>query len=54
MKDKDPSCPTIFIVIGDQLIHIALPNLGASVNLIPFIGYERLGLGELEPTNMVI
>jgi len=47
-------CPTIFIVIGDQLIYRALLDLGASVNLIPFTEYERLGLGELKPTKMVI
>ena len=28
--------------------------MGASVNLIYFIEYERLGLGELKPTKMVI
>jgi len=26
-----------------------LLDLGASVNLIPFTKYERLGLGELKP-----
>jgi len=29
-------------------------DLGASVNLIPFAEYERLELGELKPTRMVI
>ena len=32
----------------------ALLDLGASVNLLPFTEYERLGLGELKPTKMVI
>ena len=54
VKYKNPRCPTISIVIGDQLIHRALLDLGASVNLIPFTEYERLGLGELKPTKMVI
>jgi len=54
MKYKDPSCPTIFVVIGDQLVHRALLNLGASVNLIPFTKYKILELGELKPTKMVI
>jgi len=54
VKYKDFSYPTISIVIGDQLIHRASPNSGANVNLIPFIEYERLGLGELKPTKMVI
>ena len=42
------------IVIGDQLIHRALLDLRASVNLIPFTEYERLELGELKPAKMVI
>ena len=29
-------------------------DLGASVNLLPFTEYERLGLGELKPAKMVI
>jgi len=54
VKYKDPECPTISIVIGDQLIHRALLDLGASVNLIPFTEYEILGLGHMKPTKMVI
>jgi len=44
----------VSIVIGDQLIHRALLDLGASVNLIPFTEYERLELSELKPTKMVV
>jgi len=51
---KDPSFPTVSILIGDQLIYRALLDLGASVNLIPFAEYEKLELGELKPTRMVI
>ena len=54
VKYKDPSCPTVSIVIGDQLIHKVLLDLGAIVNLIPFTEYERLELGELKPTKMII
>ena len=54
MKYKSPGCPTIYIVIGDQFIPKALHDLGASVNLLPFTEYERLELGELKPTKMVI
>jgi len=54
VKYKDLGCPTVSIVIGDQLIHRALLDLGASVNLIPFAEYERLELGELKPTRIVI
>jgi len=52
---KDPECPTISILIGNHNIHRALFYLGASVNLLyPFTAYERLGLGELKPTKMVL
>ena len=54
IKYKDPNCPTISIVIGEQLIKSALLDLGASVNLPPFIVYEKLGLGELRPTKIVL
>ena len=54
MKYKDPGCPTISIVVEDQLIHGALLDLGTSVNLISFTKYERLRLGELKPTKIVI
>jgi len=50
MKCKDPGCPTISIVNGDQFIPRALLDLGASVNLLTFTEYERLELGELKPT----
>ena len=54
MKYKDHSCPTISIIIGDQLMQRALLDLEASVNLVSFTKYERLGLGELKPTKIVI
>jgi len=54
MKYKDPSFPTVSIVIGGELIHKALLNLEISVNLIPFTKYERLELCELKPTKVVI
>jgi len=54
LKCKDPGCPTISIVVGNHTIHRALLNLGASVNLLPFTVYERLGLGELKFTKMVL
>jgi len=54
MKYKDLGCSTVPIVIRDQLIHRALLDLGASVNLIPFTEYNRLELGELKPTKLVI
>ena len=54
VKYRDPDCPTISIVIRDQLIHRALLNLKDTVNLKSFTEYEILGLGELKPTKMVI
>jgi len=54
VKYKDLGCPTVSIVTGDQLIHKALLDLGASANLIPFPKYKRLELGELKYTKMII
>jgi len=52
VKYKDLNCRTISIVMGDQLFRRALLDLGANVNLLPFIEYESVRLGELKPTNM--
>jgi len=41
-------------VVGHHNIHLALLDLGASVNLLPFTVYERLGLAELKPTKVVL
>jgi len=54
VKYNDLGCPTVSIVIGDQLIHKTLLDLGASVNFIPFTVYQRLELGELKPTKIAI
>ena len=51
---KDLGCPTISIVKGDQLIQRVLLDFGASVNLFPFTVYEKLGLGELRPTKILL
>jgi hypothetical protein len=53
-KYKDPGCPTISCVIGNFRIEKALLNLGASVNLLPYLVYEQLGLGELKPTGIIL
>ena len=53
-KYKDPSCPTISIIIGDQTIHRALLDLGVSVNFLPYSVYKRLRLGELKPTRTIL
>jgi hypothetical protein len=42
-KYKDPSCPTISCTIGDYNIECALLDLGASVNLLPFLSIYNSG-----------
>jgi len=41
-------------VIGNHNIHRTFFNLGASVNLLLFTVYERLGLGELKSIKMIL
>ena len=53
-KYKDPGSPTISIVVGNSKLGHALVDLGASVNLLPHSVYVKLGLGELEPTNITL
>ena len=54
LKYKDPGCPTISCIIGDNKIDHALLDLGASVNLLPFSVYQQLNLGELKPTSTTL
>ena len=51
---KDPGCPTISVNIGGTCVEKALLDLGASVNLLPYSVYKRLGLGELKPTTITL
>ncbi|GFZ11139.1 hypothetical protein Acr_22g0005370 [Actinidia rufa] len=53
-KYKDPGCPTVSIIIGATTIEHALLDLGASVNLLPYTVYKKLGLGELKPTSVTL
>jgi hypothetical protein len=41
-------------MIGVSHIERALLDLGASVNLLPYLVYLQLGLGELKPTSMTL
>jgi hypothetical protein len=41
-------------MIGVSQIESALLDLGASVNLLPYLVYLQLGLGELKPTSMTL
>ena len=54
IKYKDPRCPTISCMIGANQINRALLDLGASVNLLPYSVYLKLGLGELMPISMTL
>ena len=53
-KFKDLGCPTISCVIGNSKIEKALLDLRASVNLLLYLVYEQLGLGELKPTSIIL
>ncbi|KAH9769487.1 Integrase catalytic domain-containing protein [Citrus sinensis] len=54
LKRKDPGSPTISCSIGNHTIENALLDLGASVNLLPYSVFVKLGLGELHPTPVVL
>jgi len=43
VKYKDPGCPTIACTIGQTIINMALLDLGASINLLPFFVYQHSG-----------
>ncbi|GJS13929.1 reverse transcriptase domain-containing protein [Tanacetum coccineum] len=51
-KEKDPRSFTIPCDIGNLHINNALADLGASISLMPYTMYEKLGLGEPKPTRM--
>ncbi|GJY13900.1 reverse transcriptase domain-containing protein [Tanacetum coccineum] len=54
LKEKDPRSFTIPCIIGKVGIDKALADLGASISLMPYSMFTRLGLGELKPTRMCI
>nr|CAN60552.1 hypothetical protein VITISV_040256 [Vitis vinifera] len=54
LKYKDPGSPTISVMIGGKVVEKALLDLGASVNLLPYSVYKKLGLGELKPTAITL
>ena len=54
VKYKDPGSPTISVIIGGNCIDKSLLDLGASVNLMSYSVYKKLGLGELKPTNITL
>ena len=53
-KLKDPRSFTFLCLHGNLLVEKALANLGASINLMPYKLFKKLGLGEPQPTRMSI
>ncbi|GKA04703.1 zinc finger, CCHC-type containing protein [Tanacetum coccineum] len=51
-KEKDPGSFTIPCDIGHLHIDNTLADLGASISLMPYTMYEKLGLGEPKATRM--
>ncbi|GKC88068.1 reverse transcriptase domain-containing protein [Tanacetum coccineum] len=53
-KEKDLGSFTIPCQINNLKINNALADLGASISLMPYTMYEKLGLGEPKPTRMAM
>ncbi|KAK8913958.1 hypothetical protein KSP39_PZI023509 [Platanthera zijinensis] len=53
-KISDPGSFSIPCVFGDLFVKHALADLGASINLMPFSLFKKLGIGSLNPTHMSI
>ncbi|XP_071740346.1 uncharacterized protein [Rutidosis leptorrhynchoides] len=53
-KLGDPGSFIIPCLLGDSVVYDALADLGASVNLMPYSLYLKLGLEDLKPTRMGI
>ncbi|XP_039145567.1 uncharacterized protein LOC120282785 [Dioscorea cayenensis subsp. rotundata] len=53
-KKKDPRGFIVPCTIGGLVNEKALADLGASINLIPYKIFQKLGLGEPKPTAMIL
>ncbi|GJV77046.1 homeodomain-like protein [Tanacetum coccineum] len=53
-KEKDPRSFIMPCAIGTTTLSNALADLGASISIMPFSLFKRLGLGNPKPINMVI
>ncbi|GJV68543.1 DNA-directed DNA polymerase [Tanacetum coccineum] len=51
-KEKDPGSFTIPCQVSHLQTNNGLADLGASISLMPYTMYEKLGLGEPKPTRM--
>ena len=54
VKHRDSGPPTISVNIRGTCIEKALLDLGANVNLLPYLVYKQLGLGGLKPTTITL
>ncbi|XP_042067277.1 uncharacterized protein LOC121810581 [Salvia splendens] len=53
-KKTDPGMFTLPISIGDIQVEHAMCDLGASINVLPYIIYEKLGAAKLIDTDIMI
>ncbi|GJZ80335.1 reverse transcriptase domain-containing protein [Tanacetum coccineum] len=53
-KEQDPGSFILPCSIGRLDFKNALADLGASISIMPFSMYKRLGIRKLEPINMII
>ncbi|GJS76544.1 retrovirus-related pol polyprotein from transposon TNT 1-94 [Tanacetum coccineum] len=53
-KEKDPGSFVLPCIIGNTTVSNVLADLGASISVMPFSMFRRLGLGNPRPVNMVI
>nr|GEV00321.1 hypothetical protein [Tanacetum cinerariifolium] len=53
-KEKDPRSFVLPCIIGNTTVRNALADLGASISVMPFSMFKRLGLGNSRPVNKVI
>ncbi|GKF43201.1 retrovirus-related pol polyprotein from transposon TNT 1-94 [Tanacetum coccineum] len=53
-KENDPGSFVLPCIIGNTTVSNALVDLGASISVMPFSMFKRLGLGNPRPVNMVI
>ncbi|GJX08855.1 retrovirus-related pol polyprotein from transposon TNT 1-94 [Tanacetum coccineum] len=53
-KEKDPGSFILPCIIGNTTVSNALADLGASISVMPFLMFKRLGLGTPKPISMKI
>ena len=53
-KRKDLSVPVLSCIIGNTKVNGCLLDLGANINLMPYSVYQKLELGELQPTRSTL